>query len=296
MEKNKKHTHSIFTQSQTTQLIAQIKESGGMLVHEVIAELTAEHKLNHDGLLNYLLPLAAEFAVAPISNFKVGAIAVTQNKEGKYTFYFGANIEFQNQALSLVLHAEQAAVNNAWLNGENTIIKIAINAAPCGYCRQFINEIDSSSEIDILLDNQLIGFSGFLPNAFGPKDLGIDQGLLSHEHNHISATSHIDNTLLTHAIKSYAPYTKNYAACMIETYDGQRFYGRYAENAAYSPSLSPLQSAMSQLTLAGYQFKDETIKQVSLIEVEGKQNQLGVTKLVLESFNFTVPLKYQLLN
>ena len=92
--------------------------------------------------------------------------------------------EFQNAALSFTVHAEQSATNNAWLNGESGIQALAISAAPCGYCRQFLYELITASQLNILLPHSntvllpysLTPLTTFLPDAFGPGDLGITGG------------------------------------------------------------------------------------------------------------------------
>ena len=45
---------------------------------------------------------------------------------------------------------------------------------------------------------------------------------------------------LEHARCSYAPYTHNYAAVVLKTQDGSTYQGRYAENAAFNPTLNPM--------------------------------------------------------
>ena len=55
---------------------------------------------------------------------------------------------------------------------------------------------------------------------------------------------------------SYAPYSKSFAGVAVRTRDGRIFSGAYAENAAFNPSLSPLQAALSQLNLGGAGWSD----------------------------------------
>ncbi|SFB97231.1 cytidine deaminase [Pseudoalteromonas denitrificans] len=283
-----------FSPLQIDTIKAQLKTNSGMLPEKTVATLLEQHQVTIDILLTCLLPLAADFAVAPISEFKVGAIALG----GSGNLYFGANLEFENQALSLVLHGEQSAVSNAWLQGEDKIKKIAINAAPCGYCRQFMNELACVNDLEILLDNTLFNFKAFLPMSFGPEDLGNNLGLLS-KHSHgisMNDSQTVSAELLLHLNASYVPYSHNFSACEIKTNDGQVFYGRYAENAAYSPSLSPLQAAISQLILSGREFNFETIKLVTLVETAKIQNQISVTTAVLQSYDFQVPFNHILID
>jgi cytidine deaminase len=98
-----------------------------------------------------LLPNAAAFAKPPISNFRVGAIA--RGTSGK--LYYGTNVEFAGEALSFTVHAEQSAVVNAWMSGETGIDVVATSAAPCGYCRQFLNELVTARELLVVMPNEL---------------------------------------------------------------------------------------------------------------------------------------------
>src|SRR4030081_3775653 len=97
----------------------------------------AERALSLEQLVLELLPWAEAYTSPPISNFRVGAIALGRSG----ALYAGANLEFPGQSLSFTVHAEQAAVYNAWLHGETGVTLIASTAHPCGYCRQFLNEL-----------------------------------------------------------------------------------------------------------------------------------------------------------
>jgi len=60
---------------------------------------------------------------------------------GSGTLYVGCNLEFANLPLYNSVHAEQFFLVNALHNGETSIEKLAISAAPCGHCRQFFSEL-----------------------------------------------------------------------------------------------------------------------------------------------------------
>jgi cytidine deaminase len=66
---------------------------------------------------------------------------------------------------------------------------------------------------------------------------------------------------------------------------GECFYGRYAENAAYNPSLSPLQSALSQLAMSGKVLSEVNVVEITLLEKQGSANQLQVSLAVLKAYN-----------
>jgi cytidine deaminase len=228
----------------------------------------------HDDVIA-LLPQAAALARPPISNFKVGAIA--RGVSGK--LYFGTNVEFAGEALSFTVHAEQSAVVNAWMSGENGIDLVATSAAPCGYCRQFLNELATAGELTVLMPGESRKLAELLPSSFGPRDLGITGGLLQRDDHGLAIDDEDDlaRAALAAANLSYAPYSKSYAGVALRTRDGAVVSGAYAENAAFNPSLSPLQAALSQLNLSGGAWSD--IAECVLVRVDALHD--NATRLVL---------------
>ena len=99
-----------------------------------------------------LLPLASLYSRSPVSKFKVGA--VSQGESGN--LYLGANMEFLAQPISLTIHAEQSSINNAWLHSETGLSSLAVNYSPCGYCRQYLNELSTASNLKILLHTSIV--------------------------------------------------------------------------------------------------------------------------------------------
>ncbi|GAA78320.1 MULTISPECIES: cytidine deaminase [unclassified Pseudoalteromonas] len=279
------NSHITLNVAQTASLRSQLKSQRGILNSSNIKALCAQLSVSDDALLQGLVPLASEYAVAPVSDFHVGAIVKALDEKGEVNFYFGANVEFDHQALSLVVHAEQSAINNAWLNGAKKIVKIAISDAPCGYCRQFMNELADAKEFDILLPDQQFKLAELLPHSFGPTDLGNEFSLFNPKPQQGNFSfDGLDETLARFALNAYVPYSQNFSAVKISTFSDGDFYGSYAENAAYSPSLSPLQSALSQFFLAGLSFNESTVKSITLLETAGHENQAGVARAVLASF------------
>ena len=224
-----------------------------------------------------LLPQAAALARPPISNFKVGAVA--RGASGK--MYFGTNVEFAGEALSFTVHAEQSAVVSAWMSGESGIDVVGTSAAPCGYCRQFLNELVTAADLTVVMPGETRTLAELLPSSFGPRDLGITGGLLQRD-DHGLAIDERDATAtaaLAAANMSYAPYSKSYAGVALRTQDGGIVSGAYAENVAFNPSLSPLQAALSQLNLGGGAWSD--IAEVVLVRVDGLHD--SATRVVLNA-------------
>ncbi|RLV61071.1 cytidine deaminase [Parashewanella curva] len=228
-----------------------------------IEQLKRMSGLSENQLIFALLPVAAAMAKPLISQFYVGAIA----KGSSGDLYMGANLEFPSETLGQTVHAEQSAISHAWMSNEKQITDIFINYSPCGHCRQFINELVDSSNIQVHLPEQATQpMSHYLPYAFGPKDLNITTPLLSSEAIQLKLISE-DALILeaTHqASKSYSPYSNNHAGVSLELSDGTIVSGRYAENAAFNPSMLPMQVALCQLMRMNKDFSE--IKRAVLVE------------------------------
>jgi cytidine deaminase len=257
--------------------------AGGRLPAEVVQSLLAEG-LPLEELMLGLIPLAQTFAIPPISNFFVGAVA--RGVSG--AIYFGANYEFPGEALSFTVHAEQAATAHALSFGERGIGLLAVSAAPCGYCRQFLNELTTASTLAVLVRNQpLTPLASLLPASFGPADLGVTAALLSPQSHGltIEAGDPLAEAALAAANASYAPYSGSYAGVALQTADGAIYSGGLAENAAFNPSLSPLEAAIVTLTInGGKRYAD--ITDAVLVEVaEAKASQAGAARAVLATIS-----------
>lgn len=234
----------------------------------------------HDLMLE-LLPLARTYARPPISNFLVGAVVLGTSE----SLYFGANIEFPGQCLGFSVHAEQAALSNAYMHSDEGVSAIAVTAAPCGHCRQFMNELSPEGEIEILLPGKPPAkLSSLLPMAFGPRDLGFKDGAFPVKNVDLTLPKDIHDEFAVAALeaarKSYARYTKAHSGVAIGTNPGRIYRGSYIENAAFNPSLSPLQTALAALIVAGE--NNSAISRVTLVEVEGAAiSQKSVTEAAL---------------
>jgi cytidine deaminase len=227
----------------------------------------------------------------PISNYHVGAVV----RASSGNIYFGGNTEFVNVALSTTIHGEQSAVYNAFINGETTLTHLAVNEPPCGYCRQFLNELSNANSLIVLIENpnvpgQIISntLQKFLPFSFGPKDLGNTTGMLDSKPFDLSlsmtgpqsgtGSSSLAVQTLEYAKKSYAPYSLRPSAAGLLFDDGSTYFGVYLENAAYDPSLEPIISALNNAIINGKSLKN--LKEVVLLEAKlTDSNQKNVSAL-----------------
>lgn len=113
-------------------------------------------------------------AYCPYSNFRVGAAVLADDGQ----IFTGCNVE--NASYGLTICAERNAVFQAVANGKQKIVAVAIYtptsapSAPCGACRQVINEIGPNALIISTCDGPTVlqnKLSDLLPSAFGPANL-----------------------------------------------------------------------------------------------------------------------------
>lgn len=271
-------------------------------------------------ILMALLPVAAERALAPYSDYTVGCAVLAASMDSARTggIYLGANLEFSGAPLGQTVHAEQAAVNHAWLSGAEGIELLAVNAAPCGHCRQFLAELGGELEVVVhetggASDNghrtdsrpgpdplpEPRSLAQLLPERFGPAQLGRHERLMRPESSEKALARHrrdgaSEDAALSAALdaarRSYAPYTGNRAGAALELKDGSMWAGRYAENAAFNPSLPPLTSAISRARLHGWDLDGNTIARVLLVANTLLPHERGA-RLVMESIACAAPLE-----
>jgi cytidine deaminase len=125
--------------------------------------------------LHQLLKNTRDAAIAPYSNFRVGAVLVAKN--GKH--YTGHNIESSSYGLTIC--AERVALFKALSEGESEFESISILSdlddfcPPCGACRQVL--MDFAPNIEVILLNEdgqkkSYKLDDLLPEAFTPDRLG----------------------------------------------------------------------------------------------------------------------------
>jgi cytidine deaminase len=117
----------------------------------------------------------SEHAYCPYSRFRVGAAVLTEDG----TIVSGCNVE--NASYGLTICAERNAVFQAIALGHLSVVAVAIYtptptpSAPCGACRQVINEFGPDAEVVSVCDGPTVlhrPLGELLPDAFGPKSLG----------------------------------------------------------------------------------------------------------------------------
>ena len=219
-----------------------------------VQRLLAGEAVSLETMMQQLMLVAQQFATAPVSDFLVGAAALGETGD----IHLGANYEFAALPLNYSVHAEQACLSNALLSGETQLRSIALSAAPCGHCRQFLHEQrEATSMTCVLPGNETLLLPELLPRAFGPKQLNVDGFLFEADHNSYRLSHPLSNSDLAEMSKlglpllplSHAPYSLSPSVVVVRTVDGVFHRGVYLENAAFNPSLPAFQSALAQMQM-----------------------------------------------
>ena len=111
---------------------------------------------------------AQKLAIAPYSNYKVGAAILSEDKE----ITIGFNIE--SKAYPTTICAERVAIFSALTKEKKKFISLAVvtndQGTPCGSCRQIIHEYAGNIKI-LIADNKDNYYetttNNLLPNPFG---------------------------------------------------------------------------------------------------------------------------------
>jgi cytidine deaminase len=119
---------------------------------------------------------AAVQAYCPYSRFRVGAAVLT----GRGEIFSGCNVE--NASYGLTICAERNAIFQAVARSQAPVVIRAVvvftptdlPTAPCGACRQVINEFGPEARVLSVCDGEAVIenlLSELLPGAFGPANL-----------------------------------------------------------------------------------------------------------------------------
>jgi len=180
----------------------------------ILSSSSSEIKCDIDDFLRRVVHEVKEYARPPTSNFHVGAACLTnrgniflgvnvevekcalnRSVHAEQCMIMNAMVGIRNAELEEYRRKEkmkggkktkeerekerrkEKSNNNNENNEEEEkekIVKIAITHAPCGHCRQFMNELRDAKDIQILLPGMAaMRLEELLPKAFGPLDLEV---------------------------------------------------------------------------------------------------------------------------
>jgi cytidine deaminase len=255
----------------------------GVVEAEVLDDLRRLGSATAERLLVDLSAVASLFSMSATSGFHVGAVC--EGLSGNA--YFGANLEVDGAPVGFTVHAEQSAVANALAHREKAILRLAVTAAPCGHCRQFLNELATASELHLIIgENAATTLAALLPEPFGPADLGVEGGLIGSTETPLALHAGADDALADAALRaaslSYAPYTQAHSGVAFRLRSGTIVVGSYIENAAFNPSLPPVLTAIDRLRFVTRTSSDVT--EAVLVELDGaKISQEALSRMLLDT-------------
>lgn len=188
------------------------------------------------------------------------------------------------------VHGEQCLITIAAQQKETSLERLAVSAAPCGHCRQFMNETHRGGEISIGYDDVQLKLKELLPHSFGPADLGNETPLLKHRTYTVqppanpTANPELVKEACKAAAQSYSPYTGSPSGVAVRLGTGEVFAGFYMENCAFNPSMPPLQAALIHMVAEGKGAEMAKITDVVLVEdAAAPIQQAGGAKVLLDA-------------
>ena len=279
--------------SDAVTILEKLKQQYGRLDPQQIEQLCYILDLSPTELLKKLMPLAAAMSTCPISGFSVGVIVEGYRENAQGPFYLGANMELIGQPLKMSVHAEQSAIANAWHQGETRLKRLFVNEAPCGHCRQFINELNEVKEMEFVVnqlgkdEGKVYQIGDLLPDSFGPGDLEQAERLLFADT--VSLVSPASEDELVNAAtrateKSYAPYSKCRSGVALKLENGDIVTGQSAENAAYNPGMTAVESALVNLRLHHLGKAESRIVDAVMVETASLSSNKDTAKSILNGY------------
>lgn len=255
-----------------TQQVAASLADGHVLPNAAVDRMIATFGLDgpRDAML-LALPVATGLAVPSISGFHVGAVGL-EARTGD--LILGGNVEFPGLDMGSTIHAEGFVFTRAFSCGTSIAVLATGEARPCGHCRQFISEFESSHDLE-LIDSlgHTLTMSDLYPWPFIPGDLdapGIVGGSLPWPELALAyprVPRDVAELLVRTGRHAHAPYSQCPAAIVLRLADGQLIAGASIESVAFNPSIGPLQAAIVELIALDYAYAD--IESATLAVVAG---------------------------
>ena len=115
------------------------------IVAEQRRQMQDELSCSTGELMNTLLDIFKEKAIAEISGFHVAAAALGYSGD----IYMGVNLETPFATLGHTVHAEQFVIVNAHRSQEAGLSQFVVSDFPCGHCRQFLFELPDPENINV---------------------------------------------------------------------------------------------------------------------------------------------------
>eukprot|EP00659_Diplonema_papillatum_P016971 gene16971-26039_t len=191
----------------------------------------------------------------PISSYCVGAALLARDKaSGSRCAYLGINLELNDLRISM--HGEQSAVHSAISDGAlPPYEKLAVSAAPCGLCRQFLVETGSKGMTVVVEGMPSIPLATLLPEAFTPETVG--QPYIGKVPARAAASQAATGCVLARAAYdacvqlSHSSWVDSPAAVSLLAGGGAVATGVFVESVAHNPTVNPAVAACNKALLSG---------------------------------------------
>ncbi|VVA94785.1 unnamed protein product [Arabis nemorensis] len=252
-----------------------------------------------------------ELELAPISGINVGAVGLGSSDD---MIFLGINVELPGLPLHHSIHAVQFLVTNLALNSQRFLRDLVVSSndstfdAPCGHCRQFLQELRESPIIKILTknpeknENEYVELKSLFPRSetlILPEDFPVPL-LLQTRNNGLTLTgdicecddscTHLKCRALAAANKSFAPYSKCPSGVALRDCDGKVYRGWYMESVAFNPSLGPLQAALVDFVASGGKGFEKIVEAVLVEKKDAVVSQEKTARMILETIAATNPM------
>ncbi len=262
-----------------------------------VAEIESATKTTRREMMLMLLDVASSLAQTPVEGEHIGAVAEGQSGG----LYLGAPLSWRGGEIRFSTHGVQAAVLNAWNQGELSVTSLMVEVLPCACCRQFLRELKDWKTLKILqaVDGPLSLQKGEMKaTGLGLEGLradGIKAKLMGEPKRTMGVGKMSTNDLIklaaTSAAASYAPYSRNYAGVALRTRRGDMHHGCYVETRESVAGILAIEAALMDLVIGGGQPTD--VNEIVLVETRGSVTQFAATqKLAMAMGN--IPFRYMM--
>lgn len=269
------------------------KEFEGVFPKELVEKMKENHVCENEEqtIIDALTPLmymASSYAFCQCSQFPVGGCCYCKESGNAY---IGFNMEASKQWIQYTVHGEQCTLNNAFIHGEKQVDLIVISFTPCGFCRQFLNQLKNREEliIHIITLKKTFRLPELLPFDFRPSDLPVIEFPDPNKFTITKEGDDCDEEMIQKVVEcakqSRLDNLLCYLAVGLITKDKKLVVGNYIENCAHNPSFHPMNGAISQLALRGKDLSD--VEHVITVEYDKSEFQFGTSYLnILRGYGY----------
>jgi cytidine deaminase len=262
-----------------------------------IADIESVSKISRREIMLLLLNFAS--IVAEIYGENSASSAIVEGESGG--FYIGIPVAWKGKGIRFIAHGLQAAIMNAWHQGEKKIRSVITLTPPCACCRQFLREVWMWNKVTVYCaEDGLKAFKtgkikeGIL-NQSGLQLESVKTKLLNEAKRSLKIAKSQNNELLNVALDaadwSYAPYSRNNAGVAVKTKFGLIYPGRCIEVRDSVTGFLAIESALINLVLSGELISN--VSEIFLVEARGTITQFSATQKMAQAIG-NIPFRFMM--